>query len=219
MPLLRKVAQILCQLLLRPVFWPPSSKVSVLEALREEPEGPVLSLCAASLEGPGPSLEMLHRESDLRKQQPQALAAQSKDNQERALCSLPHQKQTSQLAPHHPRKQISLSMVLKYRQGNEIAPLTVCQRMLPSASLLFSHKKWITGKRAALLSSFSYLAKNPKVYFSYLWFYLSVQVYQIKHRFWSGWILKGKGYFLSTFYFVDQKKLSKVCNYSGISSK
>lgn len=43
-------------------------------------------------------------------------------NQECVLCSIPHQKQTPQLAPHHPRNLISLSMVLKYRQGNEIAP-------------------------------------------------------------------------------------------------
>lgn len=116
----------------------------------------------------------------------------SKDSQECVLCSIPHQKQTPQLAPHSPRKLISLSMVLKYRQGNEIALLTVCHSMLPSASLLFKHKKRKAGNRAALLSSLLYLAKNPQVYFSYLWFYLSVQVYQIKHRFWSGWILKAK---------------------------
>lgn len=115
-------------------------------------------------------------------------------NQECVLCSIPHQKQTPQLAPHHPRNLISLSMVL------------VCHRILPWASLLFSPRKRKAGNRAALLSSFAYLEKNPQVYFSYLWFYLSVQLYQIKHRFCSGWILKGKWYFLSTFCRSEEDK-------------
>lgn len=78
-----------------------------------------------------PQLEMLHRESDLRGKQQSLLlllcssSCCSKDSQECVLHSIPHQKPTPKLAPHHPRKLISLPILLKYRQGNEIAPLYV----------------------------------------------------------------------------------------------
>lgn len=179
--------------------------------------------------GPWRMLELPCGESDFRrKQQPWALPAQSEDNQECSAHSIPHQKQTPQLAPHHLGKLRSLSLIVPFYGPQmwagqwTLPPLTICHKvlLLNYSPLKVSSSVTRRGKQGTGQLYFPPLLTWQSIHrFIFLTCGFICQSKYTKSNIGFGQVRSWGENDTFSQYFVDQKKLNNGCNFSGISSK